>query len=104
MGLFDVFKKKKPAPAKRPPVRPLMRPGMPPHPEPQADNNFIIVILDSCRYDSFMTAAPKVITKLGKPDSLRVTYQNYSQLSTVREWICLDHDGIAGRKARKSVR
>ena len=65
MGLFDVFSKKKPAPAPRAPVKPVLRPGgMPPHPEPKAKNNFVIVILDSCRYDTFMTAAPKIIPKL----------------------------------------
>ncbi len=67
MGLFDAFKKKKPASSPRPPIRPMLRPGgLPPHPEPQADNHLLIVILDSLRYDSFMTAAPKIITKLGK--------------------------------------
>jgi hypothetical protein len=64
MGLFDVFKKK-PEPTKRPPLRPMPRPGGP-RPDPQADNNFIIIILDSLRYDSYMAAAPKVISKLGK--------------------------------------
>ena len=77
MGLFDAFKKKKPASSPRPPMRPMMRPGMPPHPEPQAENNFIIVILDSLRYDSFMTAAPKVITKLG-PVEKRYTYASWT--------------------------
>lgn len=33
------------------------------------------------------------------PDSLRVEYR--CGLSTFREWICLDHDGFAGRKARQ---
>jgi hypothetical protein len=28
-------------------------------------NNFVLVIFDSCRYDSFLTAAPKVMQKLG---------------------------------------
>ncbi|MFT7484702.1 MAG: hypothetical protein ACI9F9_000546 [Candidatus Paceibacteria bacterium] len=79
MGLFDVFKKK-PEPAKRPPLRPRMRPGgLPPHPEPQADNNFIIIILDSCRYDSFMRAETKTITKLsgGKVEK-RYTYASWT--------------------------
>ena len=77
MGLFDAFKKKKPAPS-RPPIRPMLRPGMqPPHPEPQADNNFIIVILDSLRYDSFMAAEPKVVTKLGKVEK-RYTYASWT--------------------------
>ncbi len=77
MGLLDAFKKKK-APAAKPPLRPLnLRPGLPPHPEPQADNNFIIVILDSLRYDSFMAAAPKVIGKLGKVEK-RFSYASWT--------------------------
>ena len=36
--------------------------------------------------------------KAGMPDSLRVEYQ-YG-LSTFREWICLDHEGFAGSKAK----
>lgn len=36
--------------------------------------------------------------KDGSPDSLRVQYR--CGLTTVREWICLDHPGYAGRKAR----
>jgi len=80
MGLFDAFKKKKPEPQKRPPMRPMMRPGgLPPHPEPQADNHFIIVILDSCRYDSFMAAETKHIPKLsgGKVEK-RYTYASWT--------------------------
>ena len=76
MGLFDVFKKKE-AP-KKPPVRPILRPGAgAPHPEPQADKHFIIVILDSCRYDSFMAADPKVLQKLGKVEK-RFTYASWT--------------------------
>ncbi len=37
--------------------------------------------------------------KAGSPDSIRVTYR--SGLSTYREWICLDHPGWAGEKARR---
>lgn len=77
MGIFDIFKKKK-ATAPRPPLRPLLRPGaLPPHPEPKADNNFVIVILDSCRYDSFLAAKPKVITKLGQPEK-RYSYASWT--------------------------
>jgi hypothetical protein len=73
MGLFDLFKKK-PAPAPRAPMKPMARPGgMPAQPEPKAKNNFIIVILDSCRFDSFVAAAPKTITKLG-PVEKRYSY------------------------------
>jgi hypothetical protein len=82
MGLFDIFGgKKKSEAAKRPlPPRPLpMRGGLGPHPEPQADNHFIVITLDSCRYDSFMEAAPKTITKLsgGKVEK-RYTYASWT--------------------------
>jgi hypothetical protein len=73
MGLLDLFKKK-PASAPRSP-KPMPRPGggFPPPPEPKAKNNFVIVILDSCRFDSFVAAAPKTITKLG-PVEKRYSY------------------------------
>ena len=34
-------------------------------PPPQGTNNYIIVILDSCRYDAFMEAQPKTALSLG---------------------------------------
>ena len=34
-------------------------------PSPLATNNYIIVVLDSCRYDSFMAAAPPTLSRLG---------------------------------------
>jgi hypothetical protein len=77
MGLFDLFKKKE---APKSPPRPMMRPGMgpsAPRPDPKAENNFIIVILDSCRHDAFMTAAPKTILKLGKPEK-RYSYASWT--------------------------
>ncbi|MEM9800068.1 MAG: sulfatase-like hydrolase/transferase [Planctomycetota bacterium] len=64
MGLFDKLKKKPAAPP-RPTPRPMMRPGMVQKPDPQADNHFVIIILDSCRWDSFMAAETKTIQKLG---------------------------------------
>jgi len=77
MGLFDAFKKKKPAAPVRPP-RPLMRPGGGgPRPDPQGDNHFITIILDSLRYDAFMAAEPKIITKLGKVEK-RYTYASWT--------------------------
>jgi hypothetical protein len=72
MGLFDRFKKE---PTSPPTVAPQQTPSpvAPPQsapaftrPEPQAQNNLIIITLDSCRYDSFMAAESKVITKLSK--------------------------------------
>lgn len=65
MGLFDFLKPKPPAKA---PGRPTPRPGGPfaaERPEPKAQNHFVVITLDSCRHDTFMTAAPKHITKLG---------------------------------------
>lgn len=37
--------------------------------------------------------------KDGAPDSLRVSYR--CGLTVVREWVCLDHPGFAGQKARQ---
>jgi hypothetical protein len=75
MGLFDAFKRK---PAAKAPLRPLrLAPALPPLPEPQADNNFIIVILDSLRYDSLLAANPRVVTKLGRVER-RYTYASWT--------------------------
>ncbi len=66
MGLFDKLLRRRQA-AKPPLRRPLPRPGGGlgrPRPEPKARNNYILITLDSCRYDSFMTAAPKVIPRI----------------------------------------
>lgn len=77
MGLFDAFKKKKPT-SPRPPLRPMPRPGMRgPQPDPQGENNFIVITLDSCRYDSFMKAEPKTLMKLGKVEK-RYTYASWT--------------------------
>ncbi len=48
-----------------------------PVPDPASDDllNYIIVILDSCRYDTFMEARPQTIMKLGE------TEQRYSYAS-----------------------
>ena len=71
MGLFDFLKK----PA-APPQRPRPMPG-PARPDPQAENNFLIVILDSCRFDTFMQAEPKSILKLG-PVEKRWSYASWT--------------------------
>jgi len=78
MGLFDFLTKKKEPTKPLKPLRPMMRPGgLAPHPEPMAKNNFIIITLDSLRYDSFMEAAPKTIMKLGKVEK-RYTYASWT--------------------------
>ena len=74
MGLFDAFKKK---PAKKAMPRPVFRPGMGPHPDPKGENNFIIVILDSCRWDTFMEAEVKFPGQLGKVEK-RFTYASWT--------------------------
>ncbi len=78
MGFLDRFKKKKAPSGPRPklPPRPALRP-MGPRPEPQAENNFIIIILDSLRYDSFLAAEPKTISKLGKVEK-RYSYASWT--------------------------
>lgn len=77
MGLLDLFKKKAPPP-QRPPLRPIVgASGMKPHPEPKAENNFIVVILDSCRWDSFVAAEPKVMQRLGKVEK-RYSYASWT--------------------------
>ena len=35
-------------------------------PPPRAQNNYVVVVLDSCRYDSFMAAAPRTLSRLGE--------------------------------------
>ena len=79
MGLFEFLKKapksqsavgvQRPAVSQR--KSPLARP------DPQAENNFFVVILDSCRWDSFVAAEPKVITKLGKVER-RYSYASWT--------------------------
>jgi hypothetical protein len=78
MGLLDGLLGKKKQSATGP--RPAMPSTVPlKRPDPLYDNmnNYIIVILDSCRYDSFMTAEPKVITKLG-PVEARWSYASWT--------------------------
>lgn len=40
-------------------------------------NNFVVVVLDSCRYDSFMQASPKTIMKLGEVEN-RYSYATWT--------------------------
>ncbi len=77
MGLFDFLKPKPPA---KPAGRPMPRPGGPfagERPAPKGENHFVIITLDSCRYDTFMKAAPKNILKLG-PVERRWSYASWT--------------------------
>jgi len=44
---------------------------------PDNANNYLIIILDSCRYDSFMKAKPKLMSKLGKVEK-RYSYATWT--------------------------
>jgi hypothetical protein len=46
-------------------------------PEGKRPNNYIIVIFDSCRYDSFLTAKPKTISRLGEVEA-RWSYASWT--------------------------
>lgn len=80
MGLF----KRKSQPASPPPTAPA---PAPPEPvaqsseptlvEPKGKNNYIIVILDSCRYDTFMEAQPQFSKHLGEVER-RWTYASWT--------------------------
>ncbi len=59
-----------PAPATSPILRP--RPAPPP-----GASNYVILILDSCRFDSWVRAKPKVMSKLG-PLEKRYTYATWT--------------------------
>jgi len=42
-------------------------------------------------------------TKKGSPDSMVVSYF-FSPVQSIREWICIEHEGYAGEKAKKWIR
>src|SRR5437762_12462133 len=44
---------------------------------PAGKNNYIVIIFDSCRYDSFIKARPKTIRKLGRVEC-RVSYASWT--------------------------
>lgn len=61
MGLLDRFRR--PSALGRNDPDPV--PQIPDRPDPQGRNTYILVILDSCRFDSFLQADPRTILKLG---------------------------------------
>jgi len=48
--------------------------------QPRARNNYILLVFDSCRYDSFAAARPKTIRKLGKVER-RWSYASWTSPS-----------------------
>ena len=77
MGLFG--KKPEPKPAPKPMPRPGMGPGAG-RPPAKARNNYIVITLDSCRYDSFMAAEPTNLIKImgGGPVQRRWSYASWT--------------------------
>ena len=71
MGLFG--KKPEPKPAPKPMPRPAAGVA---RPAAKARNNYIVITLDSCRYDSFMAAEPKNLIRImgGQPVQRRWSY------------------------------
>ncbi len=60
-----------------------------PAPQPASDEllNYIIVILDSCRYDTFMEASPRTILKLGKLNPAIPTRPGPPPHTTTCSWV-----------------
>lgn len=78
MALFGgLFGKKESTAKKLPPKALPPKLGAFTRPAPKGRNNYVIVILDSCRFDSFMAAQPKVMTKLG-PVERRYSYASWT--------------------------
>lgn len=63
--LFERLRKR-PAPPVSDPVESPLQEEEPRLSPPAGRNNYIVVILDSCRYDALMTAAPKALRPLGQ--------------------------------------
>lgn len=75
MGLRDrLFGRAEPLPAPSPAPSPILRAR--PEPPPGA-SNYVILILDSCRYDSWMRAAPKRMSMLGTVEK-RYSYATWT--------------------------
>ncbi len=49
----------------------------PPRPDPQGKNNYLLIILDSCRYDTFLEAQPTNLMKLGTVEK-RYSYASWT--------------------------
>src|SRR6266404_5348922 len=47
------------------------------HPSRGVRNHYVLVVLDSCRYDSFLSARPRTMRKLGKVEQ-RWSYASWT--------------------------
>jgi hypothetical protein len=70
MSFFSRFRSRKEVPVPLPPPAPVIR-------APEGASNHIIIILDSCRFDSFIEASPRWIPKLGEVER-RYTYATWT--------------------------
>ena len=68
MGLLDRWRP-------RPPPR--TRSIATPRPEPEGDLHYVLIVLDSCRYDSFVEAAPAFARPLGEVER-RYSYASWT--------------------------
>jgi DNA repair protein RadD len=66
------------------------------HGKKASERSILSTAPEICKVNAVFCARHK---KEGLPDSLRVQYR--CGLRMFREWICLDHDGYAGQKARE---
>ena len=74
-----IFSKKKKGEKDKIISRPSLIPVLPPRAAPAFEgmNNYIIVVLDSCRYDTFMKANPVTMMKLGEVER-RFSYASWT--------------------------
>ena len=79
MPLLDRIRGKLDRPASAPSLAPVAAARARPRP-PNGATNYVVLVLDSCRFDSFMKAKPKVMSKLGAVEK-RWTYATWTSPS-----------------------
>ncbi len=68
MGLLDRFRHSQPVEPDQPTPPMEETSDSPERPDPQGRNTYVLVILDSCRFDSFLQADTRTFLKLGELD------------------------------------
>jgi hypothetical protein len=56
----------------------------------RSNNNYVLVVFDSCRYDAFTAARPKVMRKLGRLEK-RWSYASWTAAKIGRPFECACH-------------